>query len=63
MKVPIKLVSRFFLMTLPLITMLASFFPNIVYGQAGTNGTEQQYQVCLVRAASVLKTKGCLGNR
>jgi hypothetical protein len=27
-------------MILPLITMLASFFPNIVYGQAGTNGTQ-----------------------
>jgi hypothetical protein len=27
-------------MTLPLITMLASFFPNIVYGQAGINGTK-----------------------
>jgi hypothetical protein len=36
----IKLMSRFFLMALPLITMLASFFPNIVYGQAGTNGTK-----------------------
>src|SRR5215469_4916898 len=33
----IKLVGRFFLMTLPLIT---TFFPNIVYGQAGTNGTK-----------------------
>jgi hypothetical protein len=37
---PIRLVSRFFLMTLPLITMLASFFPNIVCGQVGTNGTK-----------------------
>jgi hypothetical protein len=36
----IKLVSRFFLMTLPLITTSAPFFPNIVYGQAGTSGTK-----------------------
>ena len=27
-------------MTLPLITTSAPFFPNIVYGQAGTNGTK-----------------------
>jgi hypothetical protein len=36
----IELLSRFFLTTLPLITMLASFFPNIAYGEAGTNGTK-----------------------
>ena len=36
----IELVSRCFLTTLPLIIMLASVFPDIAYGQAGTNGTK-----------------------
>jgi hypothetical protein len=36
----IELVSGFFLTMLPLITMLASFFLDIAYGQDGTNSTE-----------------------
>jgi len=36
----VELASRCFLTTLPLITMLASFFPNIAYSEADTNGTK-----------------------
>jgi hypothetical protein len=36
----IVMMSQFFLTTLPLITMLVSFFPGIAYSQVDTNGTK-----------------------